>query len=179
LSEYLKDRFAEYVCHNPEIHFSAGISLQKANTPLAKIAEDAEEALAASKNRGRSRITVFGETVTWDDFSRLHEIVKTIEEWRENKLINNAMLFRLNRFIQMAAEEKLLLKENEILLEDMEPLKWRSLFRYTAERNIGKNIREEDKRATAKKEFEKMADWLTVHGSSLKIAIWDIIYNNR
>ena len=51
--------------------------------------------------------------------------------------------------------------------------------RYTAERNIGKNIREEDKRATAKKEFEKMADWLTVHGSSLKIAIWDIIYNNR
>ena len=179
LSEYLKDRFAEYVCHNPEIHFSAGISLQKANTPLAKMAEDAEEALAASKNRGRSRITVFGETVTWDDFSRLHEIVKTIEKWRDEKLINNAMLFRLNRFIQMAAEEKLLLKENEILLEDMEPLKWRSLFRYTAERNIGKNIREEDKRATAKKEFEKMADWLTVHGSSLKIAIWDIIYNNR
>jgi len=155
LSEYLKDRFAEYVCHNPEIHFSAGISLQKANTPLVKMAVDAEEALAASKSGGRCRLTVFGETVTWADFSRLHEIVKTIEEWREDKLINNAMLFRLNRFIQMVAEEKALLKENEILLEDMEPLKWRSLFSYTAERNIGKNIREEDKRAERRKNLKR------------------------
>jgi len=179
LSEYLKDRFAEYVCHNSAIHFSAGLSIQKANTPLVKMAADAETALAESKNGGRNRLTVFGETVTWDEFSRLHEIMKTIEKWQDEKLINNAMLFRLNRFIQMVAEEKALLKENEILLEDMEPLKWRSLLRYTTERNIGKNIREEDKRAAAKKEFEKMADWLTVHGSSLKIAIWDIIYNNR
>lgn len=179
LSEFLKDRFAEYVCHNPDIHFSAGISLQKANTPLIKMAEDAETALSASKNGGRNRLTVFGETVTWEDFSRLHEIVKNIEKWRDEKLINNAMLFRINRFIQMVADEKALMKENEILIEDMEPLKWRSLLSYNAERNIGKNIKDEAKRVAAKKEFEKMAGWLNEHGSSLKIAIWDIIYNNR
>jgi len=93
LSEFLKDRFAEYVCRNPEIHFSAGISLQKANTPLIKMSADAEAALAASKNSGRNRLTVFGETVTWEDFSRLHKIVKNIEIWRDEKLINKRHAF--------------------------------------------------------------------------------------
>jgi CRISPR-associated protein Csm1 len=179
LSEFLKDRFAEYVCGNADIHFSAGISIQKANIPLSKMAADAEAALAASKDSGRNRLTVFGETVTWDDFSRLHEITKIIEIWRDEKLINNAMLFRLNRFIRMAAEEKAVLGEKEIHLEDMGSLKWRAMFSYNTERNIGKNIKDEAKRTAAKKEFEKVAGWLSDYGSNLKIAIWDIIYNNR
>jgi CRISPR-associated protein Csm1 len=179
LSEFLKVRFAEYVCGNADIHFSAGISIQKANIPLSKMAADAEAALAASKDSGRNRLTVFGETVTWDDFSRLHEITKIIEIWRDEKLINNAMLFRLNRFIRMAAEEKAVLGEKEIHLEDMGSLKWRAMFSYNTERNIGKNIKDEAKRTAAKKEFEKVAGWLSDYGSNLKIAIWDIIYNNR
>lgn len=183
LSEYLKDRFSEYVCRNPEVHFSAGISIQKANTPLGKMAVDAEAALASSKAGDkagdRNRLTVFGETVTWDKFAQLHKIMKTIETWRNEKLINNAMLYRLNRFIAMAAEEQALLGDKEIHLEDMEALKWRALFSYNAERNIGKNIKDETKKKAAKKEFEKMAGWISEHGSNLKISIWDILYNNR
>jgi CRISPR-associated protein Csm1 len=183
LSEYLKDRFSEYVCRNPEVHFSAGISIQKANTPLGKMAADAETALALSKAGdkagNRNRLTVFGETVTWDKFAQLHEIMKTIETWRNEKLINKAMLYRMNRFIAMAAEEQALLGDKEIHLEDMEALKWRALFSYNAERNIGKNIKDEAKRKAAKKEFEKMAGWISEHGSNLKISIWDILYNNR
>jgi len=61
----------------------------------------------------------------------------------------------------------------------MEALKWRALFSYNAERNIGKNIKDEARRKAAKKEFEKMAGWISEHGSTLKISIWDILYNNR
>jgi hypothetical protein len=53
------------------------------------------------------------------------------------------------------------------------------MFSYNTERNIGKNIKDEAKRTAAKKEFEKVAGWLSDYGSNLKIAIWDIIYNNR
>ena len=134
---------------------------------------------AGDKAGNRNRLTVFGETVTWEVFSRLHAIVKTIETWRSEKLINNAMLYRMNRFIEMAADEKALLEDKEIHLEDMESLKWRALFSYNAERNIGKSIKDEAKKKEAKKEFEKMAGWISEHGSHLKISIWDILYNNR
>lgn len=191
LSEYLRDRFEEYVCHNPEVHFSAGITLQKAHTPLAKMAEGAEAALEAAKeaenaetiqgvakNRG-NRITVFGETATWDEFAGLRKIAKTIETWRDNELVNNALLYRLNSFIRMADLEKLLLAEKEIHLEDMESLKWRAMFRYNTERNIGKNVKDAGGKAAAKREFDQAAKWLEDYGGRLKIALWDVIYNNR
>lgn len=179
LSGYLQERFEEYVCKNPEVHFSAGISLQKANTPVAKMACDAETALEASKQSGRNRITIFGETVEWQEFEALKDIAKTIEAWRSESLVNNAELFRLNRFITMAGLEKTLLDEKEIHLDDMEALKWRALFRYSAERNIGKNVKDENKKAVIRKDFNQVAAWLGDYGGKLKIALWNVIYNNR
>ena len=179
LAEYLQERFKDYVCQNPHIHFSAGISLEKAHTPLIKMAANAEDALAAAKQAGRNRITLFGETATWEEFVSLRKISKTLENWRGGNFINNADLFRINRFIGMAALEKILLMEKEIHLDDMEALKWRALFRYSAERNVGKNISDKTKKDEAKKEFDKTAAWLGTYGGKLRIALWDVIYNNR
>jgi len=179
LSEFLHARFQEYVCKNPDVHFSAGVSLQKAHTPITKMAKDAEMALEASKTAGRNRITLFGETASWDEFSALRKIAKTIDIWRDEKLVNNAELFRINRFISMADLEKIILAENEIHLEDMEALKWRALFKYSAERNIGKNIKDDTKKAAIREEFDNVAAWLDSYGGKLKIALWNVIYNNR
>jgi len=179
LSEFLQARFQEYVCKNPEVHFSAGISLQKANTPMVKMAKDAEAALDASKTTGRNRITLFGETAAWDDFAALRKIAKSIESWRDENLVNNAELFRINRFIGMADLEKILLAEKEIHLEDMEALKWRALFKYSAERNIGKNIKDDAKKAAIREDFDQVAAWLANYGGKLRIALWNVIYNNR
>jgi CRISPR-associated protein Csm1 len=181
LSEYLRNRFADYVCRNPEVHFSAGISIQKDHTPLAKMAGDAETALKSAKEKdgGRNRITIFGETATWNEFVGLRKIAKTMETWRDEGLVNNSMLFKMNCFIQLADSEKLLLSEKEIHLEDMETLKWRAMFRYNSERNIGKNLKDEEKKAAVKKDFEQTAKWLEEYGGRLKIALWDVIYNNR
>jgi len=79
----------------------------------------------------------------------------------------------------MAALEKILPMEKEIHLDDMKALKWRALFRYSAERNVGKNISDKTKKDEAKKEFDKTAAWLWIYGGKLRIAIWDVIYNNR
>lgn len=185
LAHELRERFAEYTCHNEEIHFSAGISLKKPNTPLGKLAKDAEDALEKAKDGNPEKgkrgncITVFNETATWKEYVELREIRNRMKEWQEANLINNAMIFRMNAFISMADLAKELLKEKEVRLEDMECLKWRALFRYSTERNIGRHLKDEVGKKAAREQFGKAAGWLEEYGGRLKIALWDVIYNNR
>ena len=102
-----------------------------------------------------------------------------LNAWREGGIVNNAMLFRLNRFLAMAAQEKELVKERDIPLADMECLKWRAYLRYTTERNVGKNGKDEETKAKMKQEFGLAAKWLNDYAGKLRIALWDVIYNNR
>ncbi|MBW2737575.1 MAG: type III-A CRISPR-associated protein Cas10/Csm1 [Deltaproteobacteria bacterium] len=179
LADFLRESFANYVCHNKEIHFSAGISLHKPHTPLDKLSDAAEAAIEKSKNKGRSRITLFSETVDWDEFARLIKIKDTLKLWRKSELIKNSMIYRLNDFIRMAESEKQLLEdEGDIYLEDMECLKWHALFSYTTERNVGKGLKGNEKKEMID-EFYKVAAWLKDYGGKLKIALWDVIYNYR
>ena len=177
----LRQTFAEYVCHNQEIHFSAGISLHKPHTPLDKLAERAEAALGKSKtvDEGRrNRITLFSETVQWDQYIRLKEIRDILQRWYDKKLINNAMIYRLNDFIRMADTERVILEREEIHLDDMQCLKWHALFDYTAQRNVGKGLKGKEKEEMVR-EFSKAAVWLKEYGGTLKLAHWNIIYNQR
>jgi len=171
--------FADYVCHNDEIHFSAGISLHKPNTPLSKLADSSEEALEKSKSKeGKDSITLFSETVKWEEFMDLLEIKNTIWRWYKNDQINKAMIYRLNDFIGLAQMEKHILNQKEIYIEDMACLKWHSMFTYTTERNVGKGLKTDEKNKI-KIEFSKSIEWLENYGSKLKISLWDILYNYR
>ncbi len=185
LAGVLHETFARYVCQNRKIHFSAGITLHKTHTPLDKLARQAETALGKSKDEGRDRITLFNETADWNEFVLLQGIKDKFLEWRASKLINNAMLYRLDELIRMAEQAKLVLEQQEIYIEEMQCLKWRALFHYMADRNIGKDLKagtlEERARMKAGMidEFSRAAGWLETYGSLLKIALWDVIYNQR
>ncbi|MDD3582369.1 MAG: type III-A CRISPR-associated protein Cas10/Csm1, partial [Desulfobacca sp.] len=63
----LRQSFSEYVGHNTQIHFSAGISLQKPHTPIDHLRGEAENALKQSKDADKNRLTLFGETATWEE----------------------------------------------------------------------------------------------------------------
>jgi len=180
LAGYLSETFADYVCHNGTVHFSAGITIQKPNIPLDRVAEETKKALSQSKRGEKNQITLFAETATWEEFRALREVRNAIQGWRVKDWINSAMIYRLNAFIGMAAEEKRLLtkRENEIDVEDMECLKWHSLFGYSIARNVGKGLKEGEKDA-AMREVTKAATWLDQYGGRLRIALWDVIYNNR
>lgn len=179
LVECLRDRFEDYTCRNENIHFSAGICLEKPHTPLGRMAKGAEEALLSSKEAGRDRVTVFGETATWGEFAELRKIRGRLKDWWDRRLINSAMVFRLNALIGQANLEKEVLRESGVPLEDMECLKWRAYFRYSTERNIGKDMKDETEKRKAKDEFGTAADWLDRYGGRLRIPLWDMIYNNR
>lgn len=179
LIDFLQKSFTDYVCHNDEVHFSAGISLHKPHTPLDKLSDTAETAIEKSKDAGRNRVTLFSETVDWDEFMKLTEIKDTLQTWRDNELINNAMIYRLNEFISMAELEKQLIADRkEIYLDDMECLKWHALFSYTTTRNVGKKLKREEKDEMIR-QFSKVAAWIEEYGGKLKIALWDVIYNYR
>ena len=185
LAALLRKSFADYVCSNKEVHFSAGISLHKPHTPLDKLSGTAETALEKSKenkedkNKRGDQITLFSETVQWSEFERLSIIKESLKKWLDDKVINNAMIYRLNDFIQMSEQEKHIINDQkEIYLEDMDCLKWHALFSYTIERNVGSGLKKEEKRVQID-ECSKMAVWLEEYGGKLKIPLWDVIYNYR
>jgi CRISPR-associated protein Csm1 len=182
LAVKLHDMFAEYTCRNEEIRFSAGITLHKTHIPLDKLAHHAESALGKSKGEGRNKVTLFNETVRWDHFFELLLIKDALREWRESKLINSAMLYRLDEIMDMAEREERVLRQEEIPIEQMQCLKWHAFFHYMAARNIGRDLnmenREEEKQRMIDK-FSQAKGWLVKHRARLKIALWPVMYDHR
>lgn len=177
-ASYMQEEFKRYVCNNPKITISAGISIHKPNTPALKLAESSEIALEQSKKGGRNSITIFNETVNWEKYEELLRIKEQILKWLDDEIINNAMLFKLNEIIDMRKQEENIKKGNAFHLEDMECLKWRAILRYSVVRNVGKKLKGEEKSKLIEQVMQ-IAKWLEDYGSSLKIILWQIIYNRR
>jgi CRISPR-associated protein Csm1 len=175
----LQKTFSDYVCNNKDIHFSAGISLKKSHTPIDGMAESAENALEKSKE-GRDQITMFFQTVKWDKIENLEMVRKKLKEWLDEELITKSMLYRLNEFVEMAAQANGLLRRKDINFKDMDCLKWRSLFSYFAARNVGRNIKDKEKRKQKTDELIAcITKWLEDYEGRLKIPLWNILYNLR
>ncbi|VEN73374.1 Type III-A CRISPR-associated protein Cas10/Csm1 [Candidatus Desulfarcum epimagneticum] len=185
-SYQLRNKFKQYVCENPEIHFSSGITVHKAGSSIDSIAILAEEALEKSKNESseknrftKNSFTIFSETKKWAEFSDLMAIRDKLKEWVSRKYIDKAMLHRLNRLIELAREEFHTINQKTIHIGDLKCTKWRFMLAYTIERNISikdKNIDADEK----KKEIEqKIAGWIYKYAGSMKIPLWDVLYNLR
>ncbi|MEK6590853.1 MAG: type III-A CRISPR-associated protein Cas10/Csm1 [Nitrospinota bacterium] len=176
---FMNDSFKRYVCGNSDITISAGISINKPGEPVVSFAERGERAVKKSKENEKDSITLFDESIKWKEFKELTDIKKEIEGWLEGKKINNAMVFRLNTFVSMAKQEKELSSQKEgTNMEEMECLKWHSMFKYSLVRNIGKDLKGEEK-DNAIKEVEKSAKWIEDYGGAMKIPLWQVIYNQR
>lgn len=63
-------------------------------------------------------------------------------------------------------------------MEDYECLKWGAMFRYALARNVGRNLKGDEKNK-AMCEVEQAAVWIERYGSKMKIPLWQIIYNQR
>lgn len=176
LASHLNHRFADYVCGNDEITFSAGISVHKPHSPVDKMAEAAENALKLAKGAGRNSITMFEETITWRDFNKLLQARTNMEEWLTQKYISDAMFYRFNHFVTMAEMEKLIMEKKTVDLEDMDSLKWRALFKYSLVRNINRKRADWEKSLS---ELEVMATWLDQYRGAVRIPLWHVIYEKR
>lgn len=175
----LRERFCAFACGNPAITISAGITVDKPGIPVPVVAERAEDALKSSKDAGRDRLTLFGESVTWDQFDDLQQKREVLEEWKDKGYVGAAFLYRLNELMANArAEKRLLASAKPIDLDDMACLAWRSRFVYSATRNVGRGL-DKETRGQALDEVQNVAAWLHDYDGKLKIALWQILYNQR
>jgi len=184
LAGVLRKSFAEYVCHNDALHFSAGISLHKSHTPIDKLAREAETCLENAKHfdQAKNRLSLFGETIAWKTFVELDEIRKQLLTWLYQGVISKAMLYRFAALcvetVRAKRAEDCLRKGEKVDFEVLSSLKWRSQLCYLLERNSGKGL-PRDKRDKALEELRIVAQWLDKYDGAMKIPLWRIIYDWR
>ncbi|MGE4286797.1 MAG: type III-A CRISPR-associated protein Cas10/Csm1 [Phycisphaerae bacterium] len=145
---YMREQFKEFTAGNTNITLSAGIAVVKPSFPLSEAARIAEEALEKSKTKddAKNKITVFGETLSWDDFKEAVENGKFIygqikeessaAQDKDSLCITSSFAYRLIKFARMGIR----CREGSVNLADA---KWRSQLCYDMARNISSNLNSE------------------------------------
>lgn len=108
LAQQLAADFSRYMAENPELHFSAGITLAKPGIPIRALAENAESALEAAKahpdpeHPQKNAITCHQATVDWEAFFRLNMLEDQLETFRKDYGMSTGFIYRLLYLAEMA-----------------------------------------------------------------------------
>ena len=130
LADRLACDFRAYVCDNPNLTLSIGLAVTKPHFPIRLGAEHAEQCLQKSKDRGRDRLTVFGETVTWRVFrEKLEPYFRFLDGNVQSGEFGTAFLYRLLHYHRM---------HRELQAGKVERAVYRSRLSYDLKRNIEK-----------------------------------------
>lgn len=184
LASRMKTDFERYVAHNPDIHFSAGLSMTKPGLPIMQLAGLAEAALDAAKIHNpekiqpapKNAVTCFGHTVTWTDFDKLMEREAGLARVAGDYALTSGYLYGLLRYAEMA-ENKNDKPENAL---------WYSHFAYRTRRfaeasikNSGKQTEEKRHKLQYELGKEIVENGIEKHRAAYKIALFTYLYQQR
>lgn len=97
LAKAIRDEFKNYTCNNEDINLSAGVYICKPKFPISIFSRAVGEELDKSKDKGRNRITILGDTVQWTEnntgcgFDDLLDFGETLYEAISTKDGNNRL----------------------------------------------------------------------------------------
>lgn len=140
-----KKELDKFTNKNPSVTLSGGIVLSSSNVPVRNIAEAAEENLEKSKSRTdaggktvKNALTVFGATVSWEDYEKLLEEGKFIEEKFDSSELSTGVIYKFLDFADRA--EKSLGGKRKIAdvseLVNPKDRIWKSNLVYILARNV-------------------------------------------
>jgi len=177
---FVRNKFVEYVCENPEIHLSAGITLHKAYTPVDLLAKESEEALEQAKGsrEEKNAITMFGHWVGWDGFEELLSIQKQLEYWYSRGYLTRGALYRFNELCFLASEEGELFKSGAIPWNRLQCVKWPSFLRYFLIRSVSKEVKNDWEQVYQEISYN-ISQWLNKYRGQFVIALWPLLYETR
>ncbi len=186
LAPVIREKFRAFVCNNPCVTISMGISVHKPGEPVSVMAEAAEEALETAKaNEGKDSLCVFGEVVKWDNYEKLDEIGKKLREWVEKGDVNSSILYKFNTALEeLAKEQKLekrLLEHKKVNFAELaNALSWKARLKYSLIRSQKEdsNVKTGDNLARIA-DLENMVGWLEEYKTSVRIPLWSEIYRRR
>jgi len=178
LALFLREKFTQYVCENPELHFSAGLTLHKPHVPVDLLAEESEDALNAAKQvEDKNSICMFGRVVPWKEFQDLRQIEEKLARWHENFLTRSA-LYRLNELCTLAEEAHQFISLGSIPWHKLQCVKWPAYLRYflvrTIKREVGENWED-----IYQETVTNLYQWLAQYEGKFVIALWPLLYNTR
>jgi len=186
LAQRMKNEFKRYVAENPDIHFSAGLSMTKPGMPIRQLAALAEEALDAAKAHNpdktqfapKNAVTCFGQSVSWARFDELLAREAGLKRVAEDHALSTGYLYGLLHLTDMAGK----------VHEHPENALWHSHFAYRTRRLVETRYRQIDDRAereTARCRLqtglakEIASDGIERHGDAYKIALFTYLYQQR
>ena len=172
LADTINKKFKEYVCNNPKITISCGITLHKSATPIKFIRDSVELSLEKSKhNKNKNSITIFDKTVCWDEFDKLTKFkVDTLERWEKEEKGSMSYFYLLSKISEMIKVEE---EKNEFTIKDMYNLKWQALLGYYTVRNFKGS--EQEKKET----INQLVTFFSTYKSKTRIPLWYFLYERR
>ena len=178
LASFLREKFTRYVCENPNLHFSAGITLHKPHTPVDLLAQESELALEEAKKGAKNQVNMFGETVTWEEFAELFQVEEKLKAWHEKGWLSRRTLYRLNELCELVREEERLLAIGSIPWHKLQCVKWPAYLRYflvrAARRELGKEWE-----VPYQEMVNEIYAWLKKFRGRFVLALWPLLYNTR
>ncbi|WP_228719826.1 type III-A CRISPR-associated protein Cas10/Csm1 [Methylococcus geothermalis] len=188
LAQRMKKDFARYVADNPEIHFSAGLSMTKPGLPIRQLAALAEEGLEAAKSYPPSRppdtsptknaVSCFGQAVSWSDFDAILAQETVLERLAGEFGLSTGYLYGLLHLTDMAAQ----------VSQRPENALWHAYFAYRTRRMLESRVKGgEDREATERKRrtlqselaLEIANKGIAQFGAAYKIALFTYLYQQR
>jgi CRISPR-associated protein Csm1 len=129
LSKKIRDEFMKFCeSEKSKLSISMGMVMIKPSKPINFVAQASEEALEKAKElKGKDAVSLFGETVKWDDYLDDLGLSNELEQIDD---INTAFTYRLLELIQMSKN----VKYESIIQDTM----WKSKLAYSFQRNMDK-----------------------------------------
>lgn len=198
LAQRMKTDFARYVANNPDIHFSAGLSMTKPGLPVRQLADLAEDALDKAKAHNpdgktpapKNAATAFGESVPWAVFDELlGPRLKGLQDLVGQNELSTGYLYALLGYIDRAENLKIYGKEKDGQRKiSIENALWPSHFAYRTRRLVETRFkaiddprrREEERRKLQEDLAKEIAEkGIKQHGAAYKIALFTYLYQQR
>ena len=178
LAARMQQEFSRYAARNPDLHFSAGLSMTKPNLPIRHLARLAEAALEKAKGvTGKNAVTCFRESVTWLQFIELLEREKALARLSEELRLSKGYLYGLLYLIRLAEDTSR--PENAI---------WHSRFAYQTRRMLEAKVKTFGDRDEAERRRRRLQETLALeiahHGiekyrAAYRIALFTHLYQQR
>lgn len=175
LAREMRRHFSAYVANNPELHFSAGLTMSRPGLPIRALADRAEEALERAKameGQRKNALTCHGQTVGWDQFEALSKATESLEALADDFNLSTGYVYGMIYLAEMA----------ENVGANPENAMWHSRFAYRTRRLV-ERMRGLDRstRDRYQQELTRVlyAEGLNRYAGSYKIALTSYLYKFR
>lgn len=186
LAQRMHEDFIKYAAHNPDIHFSAGLSMTKPGLPVRQLAMLAEHALEEAKTYNpdniraapKNAVTCFGQTVSWEKFFELMGAEKRLRQLTQEHNLSAGYLYALLHYAE----------KSEMVKTKPQNAIWHSHFAYRTRRFVEtqyKDVSDRNERESKRRHLqERLAKEIKAEGiekycAAYKIALFTHLYQER